>query len=77
MNWRLWRAGVVEAPVLERVRQGLGLSAEDVVRSQWVDNGAGWLALMLADRDQVLGLQPDYAQLLGLAALHCIASADV
>ena len=63
----LLRAGSVEAPVLARVCQGLGLSAEDVMRSQWVDNGAGWLALMLADRDQVLGLQPDYAQLLGLA----------
>jgi len=45
----------------------LGLSPEAVVRSQWVDNGAGWLALMLADRDQVLSLQPDYSQLLGLA----------
>lgn len=63
----LLRVGSVEAPVLERVCQGLGLRAEDVVRSQWVDNGAGWLALMLADRDQVLNLQPDYAQLLGLA----------
>ena len=63
----LLRAGAVEAPVLARVCQGLGLRAEDVVRSQWVDNGAGWLALMLADRDQLLGLQPDYAQLLGLA----------
>ena len=63
----LLRAGPVEAPVLERVCQGLGLRAEDVVRSRWVDNGAGWLALMLADRDQVLNLQPDYAQLLGLA----------
>ncbi len=63
----LLRAGSVEAPVLARVCQGLGLRAEDVVRSQWVDNGAGWLALMLADRDQVLNLQPDYAQLLGLA----------
>lgn len=63
----LLRAGPVEAPVLKRVCQGLGLSTQDVVRSQWVDNGAGWLALMLADRDQVLNLQPDYAQLLGLA----------
>ena len=63
----LLRAGPVEAPVLKRVCQGLGLSTQDVVRSQWVDNGAGWLALMLANRDQVLNLQPDYAQLLGLA----------
>jgi PhzF family phenazine biosynthesis protein len=63
----LLRSGPVEAPVLERVRRALGLGPDAIVRSQWVDNGAGWLALMLADRDQVLGLQPDYSQLLGLA----------
>jgi PhzF family phenazine biosynthesis protein len=63
----LLRCGPVQAPVLQRVCLGLGLSPEAVVRSQWVDNGAGWLALMLADRDQVLSLQPDYSQLLGLA----------
>lgn len=63
----LLRSGPVEAPLLERVRQALGLSPEAVVRSQWVDNGAGWLALMLASRDQVLALQPDYSQLHGLA----------
>lgn len=63
----LLRAGLVDAPLLERVRLGLGLEREAIVRSQWVDNGAGWLAVMLADRDQVLRLQPDYSQLLGLA----------
>lgn len=63
----LLRSGVVEAPLLERVRLGLGLSPQAIVRSQWVDNGAGWLALMLADRNQVLDLQPDYSQLHGLA----------
>ncbi len=63
----LLRTGPVEAPLLERVRRALGLSAEAILRSQWVDNGAGWLALMLGSRDEVLALQPDYAQLLGLA----------
>ncbi|QZP23245.1 MULTISPECIES: PhzF family phenazine biosynthesis protein [Pseudomonas] len=63
----LLRAGTVDAPLLERVRLGLGLEPGAIVRSQWVDNGAGWLAVMLADRDQVLALQPDYSQLLGLA----------
>ncbi len=63
----LLRSGAVEAPLLERVRLGLGLSPQAIVRSQWVDNGAGWLALMLADRNQVLDLQPDYSQLHGLA----------
>ena len=63
----LLRSGAVEAPLLERVRLGLGLAPGAIVRSQWVDNGADWLAVMLADRNQVLGLQPDYSQLLGLA----------
>ncbi|KRP41715.1 phenazine biosynthesis protein PhzF family [Pseudomonas libanensis] len=63
----LSRAGPLEAPLLERVRLALGLAPEAIVRSQWVDNGAGWLAVMLADRDAVLGLRPDYSQLHGLA----------
>ncbi|MFB3303791.1 PhzF family phenazine biosynthesis protein [Pseudomonas sp. AMR01] len=63
----LLRSGAVEPPLLERVRLALGLTPHAIVRSQWVDNGAGWLALMLADRDQVLALQPDYSQLHGLA----------
>lgn len=71
----LIRSGPVDAPLLERVRLGLGLAPETIVRSQWVDNGAGWLALMLADRDQVLNLQPDYSQLLGLA-VGVIAACD-
>ncbi|MDT9632776.1 PhzF family phenazine biosynthesis protein [Pseudomonas sp. JV449] len=63
----LMRSGPVDSALLERVRLGLGLAPGAIVRSQWVDNGAGWLAVMLADRDQVLALQPDYSQLLGLA----------
>ncbi|MGF6095004.1 PhzF family phenazine biosynthesis protein [Pseudomonas sp. 18175] len=72
----LLRSGPVEAPLLERVRLALGLGVDAIVRSQWVDNGAGWLALMLASRDQVLALQPDYSQLLGLA-VGVIAPCDL
>lgn len=71
----LLRTGPVEAPLLERVRLGLGLAPEAIVRSQWVDNGAGWLAVMLADRDQMLALQPDFSQLHGLA-IGVIAPCD-
>ena len=71
----LLRTGPVEAPLLERVRLGLGLAPEAIVRSQWVDNGAGWLAVMLAERDQVLALQPDFSQLHGLA-IGVIAPCD-
>ncbi|MBP5073037.1 PhzF family phenazine biosynthesis protein [Pseudomonas chlororaphis] len=63
----LLRSGPVEAGLLEQVRQGLRLAPGAIVDAQWVDNGAGWLAVLLAERDQVLDLQPDYAQLTGLA----------
>ena len=63
----LIRTGPVDAGIVERVRLGLGLERGAILRSQWVDNGAGWLAVMLADRQQVLDLQPDHAQMLGLA----------
>ena len=71
----LLRSGAVEAPLLERVRLGLGLAPDAIVRSQWVDNDADWLAVMLADREQVLALQPDYSQLHGLA-IGVIAPCD-
>lgn len=63
----LLRSGPLDAVLLERVRLALNLEPEAIVRSQWVDNGAGWLALMLPDRQTVLDLQPDYSKLLGLA----------
>ncbi|MGN7742537.1 PhzF family phenazine biosynthesis protein [Pseudomonas sp. 22526] len=63
----LLKSGPVEAGLLEQVRQGLRLAPGAIVDAQWVDNGAGWLAVLLAERGQVLDLQPDYAQLTGLA----------
>ncbi|NHQ82761.1 PhzF family phenazine biosynthesis protein [Chromobacterium vaccinii] len=63
----LLRSGPVAAELLERVRQGLSLAPGEIVDAQWVDNGAGWLAVMLAKRQQVLDLKPDYPTLSGLA----------
>lgn len=63
----LLKSGPVEAGLLEQVRQGLRLAPDAIVDAQWVDNGAGWLAVLLAERGQVLDLQPDYSQLKGLA----------
>lgn len=63
----LLRSGPVEDELLERVRLGLRLAPGEIVAAQWVDNGAGWLAVMLAKRQRVLDLQPDYPALSGLA----------
>ncbi|NND74941.1 MAG: PhzF family phenazine biosynthesis protein [Ilumatobacter sp.] len=39
---------------LERVVRLLGLQSDDVVAAQWIDNGPGWLGLLLADARSVL-----------------------
>ena len=62
----LRREGPVETPLVERIAHGLGISPGAVTASSWVDNGPGWVAVMLADRAAVLALRPDAAVLAGL-----------
>ena len=62
----LRRAGPVEAKTMARVVAGLHLSAADIVAAHWVDNGPGWLAVLLRSADDVLKLRPDFAVLSGL-----------
>ena len=63
----LLRTGAVEEALLQRICRGLGIEPQAVAQARWVDNGPGWVALMLRDRKQVLDLEPDYSQLLGLS----------
>ena len=63
----LLRNGPVEEALIQRICAGLRIEPQAVVRASWVDNGPGWVAVMLRDRGQVLALEPDYPQLLGLA----------
>jgi len=37
-----------------------------VLQLEWVDNGPGWMAALLADAATVLALQPDFAAMRGL-----------
>lgn len=62
----LVRSGPLEPEVLSRVRDAFGLAAEDIVASAWVDNGPGWLALMLPSRAAVLAARPAYAAIDGM-----------
>ena len=62
----LLRHGEVEPELVERIARGLGIAQEAIVASQWVDNGPGWVAVMLNDRAGVLALKPDYVTLAGL-----------
>lgn len=54
----LLREGPVAAADLTAVAKELGIRKGDIVEAQWVDNGPGWVAVMLADADAVLALTP-------------------
>ena len=63
---KLIRGGPVEAEVLARVVRGLDLAPDAIMGSNWVDNGSGWLAIMLRSREEVLAVRPNYSTLAGL-----------
>jgi PhzF family phenazine biosynthesis protein len=62
----LLRSGAVEPDIVMRVAEGLGLTPDAVVAANWVDNGPGWVAVMVRSREVVLSARPDYAVLAGL-----------
>jgi PhzF family phenazine biosynthesis protein len=62
----LLRSGPVEDEVLNRLVTGLGVRREQIIGSQWADNGPGWVAVMLSSREEVLAIRPDYVALQGL-----------
>ena len=62
----LRRSGAVEPEVLAQIARGLGVVPDAIRASQWVDNGPGWVAVMLGTRDELLAIRPDYIALRGL-----------
>ncbi|MCL3820154.1 PhzF family phenazine biosynthesis protein [Aeromicrobium wangtongii] len=54
----LRRGGPVDEADVDQVTEALGISRTDVVDARWADNGPGWVALLLADADAVLAVEP-------------------
>jgi PhzF family phenazine biosynthesis protein len=54
----LVRAGPVDEALVEHLAGVLGIARATIVDSQWVDNGPGWVAVLLAAADAVLALRP-------------------
>ena len=52
-----------DAEKLAAVRDALGLSADEVLAAQDLNNGPHWLGLLLPDVDTVLSLTPDHTAL--------------
>lgn len=70
----LRRSGPLEADLLQQIRAALGLEQGAIRAHQWVDNGPGWCAVLLASAEQVLALKPDWPRLgtlkLGVVGPH-------
>ncbi|MCA5967987.1 PhzF family phenazine biosynthesis protein [Pseudomonas syringae pv. syringae] len=62
----LIRGGAVEDDILHCIINGLGLTPDRIIASQWADNGPGWVAVLLRSREELLAIHPDYAVLNGL-----------
>ncbi|MGH3652603.1 PhzF family phenazine biosynthesis protein [Glutamicibacter sp.] len=52
------RTGVIQQRELDEMIQILGIGRDQVVDSQWVDNGPGWAAILLESSQQVLDIVP-------------------
>lgn len=59
----LRRTGDVESEILDQIARGLQIRRDAIKASQWIDNGPGWVAVMLTSWADVLALQPDYPAL--------------
>ena len=55
----LLRSGPLEEDVLDQALKALNLDRTQILASNWIDNGPGWLGLLLPDAATVLALEPD------------------
>ncbi len=62
------RDGPVAEELCQRIASVLRIDRADIVDAAWADNGPGWVAVLLADADAVLALEPGRIDLdLGVA----------
>jgi PhzF family phenazine biosynthesis protein len=67
----LVRSGAVEEALVERIAELLNIDRADILDAAWVDNGPGWVAVMLESADAVLALRPRLIDLdLGVVGPH-------
>ncbi|HEX7298644.1 MAG TPA: PhzF family phenazine biosynthesis protein [Solirubrobacteraceae bacterium] len=59
----LVRSGPVEESLVRHIAAVLGIERDAIVDAAWVDNGPGWVAVLLASADAVLALRPGFVDL--------------
>ena len=59
----LIRSGPVESSLLAQIVAAAGIDARSVVDAEWVDNGPGWVGVLLDSAQRVLALRPGFIDL--------------
>ncbi|HEY3946051.1 MAG TPA: PhzF family phenazine biosynthesis protein [Solirubrobacteraceae bacterium] len=54
------RSGPVEGDLVDELAAVFGIDQAAIVDSHWVDNGPGWVALLLSSADEVLAVRPGF-----------------
>lgn len=54
----LIRTGSVEDTLVQRIASILNIDPADILATEWVDNGPGWVAVLLSSANAVLALRP-------------------
>ncbi|PWD51052.1 phenazine biosynthesis protein PhzF [Serinibacter arcticus] len=77
----LLRSGPVSPEHLVDVAAVLGVAVDEVVEARWIDNGPGWVGVLLRDAAAVLALEPDGARrpggwAIGVVGAHGAGAAD-
>jgi PhzF family phenazine biosynthesis protein len=57
----LTRSGPVDAADVASICRALRVPESSIVESTWIDNGPGWVGVLLSDAAAVLALEPDWA----------------
>ncbi len=65
----LVRSGPVDDDFVEELADTLGIDGASIVDSQWVDNGPGWVGLLLQSAEGVLAVEPDFSRYTGFTKL--------
>jgi len=73
----LVRSGPVEEELVARIATLLGIERAEIEDAQWVDNGPGWVAVLLDSAEAVLAVRPGSIDLdLGIVGPHPAGSAE-
>ena len=67
----LLRSGPADSETVDRIAAAFGLERSAIDAAEWVDNGPGFVAVLLTDADAVLAVEPAFVDAaVGLVGFH-------